>query len=256
MVAGLCRPEPGGSAGPPDRCANIDRRADSQDACMSEGRPADVPTLRKLSPLDGMKKDNLAALARKVAIRELPANRTLFKEGDNDAAGLLADRRAGRAARGRPHRGDDPRRHPGGAQSAVAEAAAARDGARGRHHRVPRRRQRPARHDDHLGPDRHLRGRRAAGALRRRRRRRLDDDTAADQGLPPHPAGQHPGDLHAHAARALPRRRGHHPPGRPTATISTPSSAASARSRARRRSTARASGSRSCRSATPSARRR
>ena len=49
---------------------------------MSEGRPADVATLRKLSPLDGMKKDNLAALARKVSITELPAGRTLFKEGD------------------------------------------------------------------------------------------------------------------------------------------------------------------------------
>ena len=50
---------------------------------MTEGRPAEVAMLRKLSPLDGMKKDNLAALARKVAITELPANRTLFKEGDS-----------------------------------------------------------------------------------------------------------------------------------------------------------------------------
>jgi CRP-like cAMP-binding protein len=49
---------------------------------MTEGRPADVAMLRKLSPLDGMKKDNLAALARKVSITELAANRTLFKEGD------------------------------------------------------------------------------------------------------------------------------------------------------------------------------
>ena len=51
---------------------------------MTEGRPADVAMLRKLSPLDGMKKDNLAALARKVSITELAANRTLFKEGDAD----------------------------------------------------------------------------------------------------------------------------------------------------------------------------
>jgi len=49
---------------------------------MTEGRPAEIAMLRKLSPLDGMKKDNLAALARKVVISELPANRTLFKEGD------------------------------------------------------------------------------------------------------------------------------------------------------------------------------
>ena len=50
---------------------------------MTEGRPAEVAMLRKLSPLDGMKKDNLAALARKVTITELAANRTLFKEGDS-----------------------------------------------------------------------------------------------------------------------------------------------------------------------------
>jgi CRP-like cAMP-binding protein len=49
---------------------------------MSEGRPADVALLRKFSPLDGMKNDNLTALARKVAVSELPAGRTLFKEGD------------------------------------------------------------------------------------------------------------------------------------------------------------------------------
>jgi len=50
---------------------------------MSEGRPANISQLRKLSPLDGMKNENLAALARKVTIEELPAGRTLFKEGDN-----------------------------------------------------------------------------------------------------------------------------------------------------------------------------
>jgi CRP-like cAMP-binding protein len=49
---------------------------------MSEGRPADVALLRKFSPLDGMKNDNLTALARKVAVSELSAGRTLFKEGD------------------------------------------------------------------------------------------------------------------------------------------------------------------------------
>src|SRR5262252_6139228 len=51
---------------------------------MTEGRPAEVALLRKLSPLDGMKKDNLAALARKVVVSELAANRSLFKEGDSD----------------------------------------------------------------------------------------------------------------------------------------------------------------------------
>jgi CRP-like cAMP-binding protein len=51
---------------------------------MSEGRPANIALLRKLSPLDGMKNENLASLARKVSVGELPAGRTLFKEGDND----------------------------------------------------------------------------------------------------------------------------------------------------------------------------
>src|ERR1700693_3625178 len=51
---------------------------------MSEARPVDVGLLRKVSPLDGMKKENLLALARKVAIAQLPAGRVLFKEGDRD----------------------------------------------------------------------------------------------------------------------------------------------------------------------------
>ncbi len=51
---------------------------------MSEGRSANVALLRRLSPLDGMKNDNLAALARKVTVNELPAHRNLFKEGDTD----------------------------------------------------------------------------------------------------------------------------------------------------------------------------
>jgi CRP-like cAMP-binding protein len=51
---------------------------------MSEDKPVDVALLRKFSPLDGMKKENLLALARKVGISQLPASRTLFKEGDRD----------------------------------------------------------------------------------------------------------------------------------------------------------------------------
>jgi CRP-like cAMP-binding protein len=51
---------------------------------MSQGRPVDVPMLRKLAPLDGMKKDNQAALARKVFIRELDPGRQLFKQGDTE----------------------------------------------------------------------------------------------------------------------------------------------------------------------------
>ena len=41
------------------------------------------------------------------------------------------------------------------------------------------------------------------GAARKPERRRLDDDAAADEGVPQDSAGEHPGDLHAHAARRL-----------------------------------------------------
>ena len=51
---------------------------------MSEERAVDVALLRKFSPFEGMKKENLLALARKVTITQIPANRVLFKEGDKD----------------------------------------------------------------------------------------------------------------------------------------------------------------------------
>ena len=40
--------------------------------------------LRKFSPLDGLKRDNLAALVRKVQLRELSPGQILFKEGDTE----------------------------------------------------------------------------------------------------------------------------------------------------------------------------
>ncbi|MDH3305383.1 MAG: cyclic nucleotide-binding domain-containing protein [Gammaproteobacteria bacterium] len=40
--------------------------------------------LRQFSPLDGLKRDNLAALARKVQIRDLSPGQLLFKEGDTE----------------------------------------------------------------------------------------------------------------------------------------------------------------------------
>ena len=49
---------------------------------MTEGRPVDVALLRRFSPLDGMKNENLMALTRKVAISPLAANRILFRDGD------------------------------------------------------------------------------------------------------------------------------------------------------------------------------
>lgn len=44
----------------------------------------DIELLRTFSPLDGLKRDNLAALARKVQIRELSPGQMLFKEGDTE----------------------------------------------------------------------------------------------------------------------------------------------------------------------------
>lgn len=44
----------------------------------------DPDLLRTFSPLDGLKKENLAALARKATLKELASSRTLFKQGDTD----------------------------------------------------------------------------------------------------------------------------------------------------------------------------
>jgi len=54
-----------------------------------------VDLLKSFSPLDGLKRDNLAALARKVQLRELSPGQVLFKEGDTEkrtfyvASGIL-----------------------------------------------------------------------------------------------------------------------------------------------------------------------
>jgi CRP-like cAMP-binding protein len=44
----------------------------------------DMELLKSFSPLDGLKRDNLAALAKKVRIRELSPTQILFKEGDTE----------------------------------------------------------------------------------------------------------------------------------------------------------------------------
>ena len=49
-----------------------------------EGKPLDRSVLRSFSPLDGLKSENLNALARKTVLRTLEAGRILFKEGDVD----------------------------------------------------------------------------------------------------------------------------------------------------------------------------
>jgi CRP-like cAMP-binding protein len=44
----------------------------------------DIDLLKAFSPLDGLKRDNLAALAKKVRLRELSPLQVLFKEGDTE----------------------------------------------------------------------------------------------------------------------------------------------------------------------------
>jgi CRP-like cAMP-binding protein len=85
---------------------------------MSSDPPnVDPSILRSFSPLDGLKNENLRALARKTVLRELPQGRLLFKEGDTDkrtyylvsgAIELLADGRIVGTIRG----GTPDARHP------------------------------------------------------------------------------------------------------------------------------------------------
>jgi len=44
----------------------------------------EIDLLKSFSPLNGLKRDNLAALARKVQLRELSPGQVLFKEGDTE----------------------------------------------------------------------------------------------------------------------------------------------------------------------------
>jgi len=49
---------------------------------------ADPALLQKFSPLDGLKRETLAALARKTSLKVLPAGRLLFREGISDECTL------------------------------------------------------------------------------------------------------------------------------------------------------------------------
>lgn len=48
------------------------------------GTPSELALLRSFAPFDGMKPENLAALARKIVRRQAPAGRLLFAEGDTE----------------------------------------------------------------------------------------------------------------------------------------------------------------------------
>src|SRR2546429_300050 len=56
---------------------------------MVEEREASVQLLKTFAPLDGLKRENVAALAKKVTVRTMSAGRTLLKEGDADKRTVL-----------------------------------------------------------------------------------------------------------------------------------------------------------------------
>jgi CRP-like cAMP-binding protein len=56
----------------------------AQPEAMTESPTVELTLLRNFSPLDGLKNQNLRALARKTTLRELTQGRLLFKEGDTD----------------------------------------------------------------------------------------------------------------------------------------------------------------------------
>ena len=84
---------------------------------MSTDRPLEPSFLRAFSPLDGLKNENLRALALKTTVRELGQGRLLFKEGDTDkrtyylASGLLELMSNGRVI-GTIRGGTPDARHP------------------------------------------------------------------------------------------------------------------------------------------------
>lgn len=51
---------------------------------QDQGRPATVPMLKAFAPLEGMKAENLHALAKKITVRTMDSGRVLFKEGESD----------------------------------------------------------------------------------------------------------------------------------------------------------------------------
>jgi CRP-like cAMP-binding protein len=51
---------------------------------MAEERESNVQQLKAFAPLDGLKRENLAALAKKITLRTLNSGRLMFDEGDTD----------------------------------------------------------------------------------------------------------------------------------------------------------------------------
>ncbi len=84
---------------------------------MAEEREASVQILKRFAPLDGLKRENLAALAKKVFVRTLPAGRYLFREGESDkrtvwVVGGLVELREGERTVGMIRGGSPEARNP------------------------------------------------------------------------------------------------------------------------------------------------
>ncbi len=95
-------------------------------------KQVDIAQLKAFSPIDSLKKDNLAALVKKTKVRDAQPGEALFREGDAEKRTVYVlsgtvELREGDADDGQGHR-----RHGRRAQSAVAEAAAAPHGDRRR----------------------------------------------------------------------------------------------------------------------------
>ena len=178
------------------------------------GTPLTIENLRRFTPLDSLKRENIAALAKKIQSHQLDSGKTLFREGDADRRTYLpADRHAAAHQSGRWPQ-DSAGRQRRGPQPGVADAAPPLDGQGRGPGRVHLHRHRPARRHADLGPDRQLRSTRPEHDTDRAGARRLDDHPASDQGVPPRSAGEYPGGLHAHAEDELQRRRSDHQAGR------------------------------------------
>ena len=165
--------------------------------------PSDLALLRRFSPFDSMKPENLAALAKRTSRLQAPKGRLLFTEGDEEkqtyyllsgTVDLMAEGEViGQVRSGTPK-----------AKNPLA-------------HALPRPYSAVVTSDrieylhldsefldvvvtwDQTGSYKviELRDTVEEGA----ERRRLDDGAAADQGVPQGAAVEHPGGLHAHAAR-------------------------------------------------------
>ena len=111
--------------------------------------------LKTFSPLDGLKRDNLAALARKVQLRELSPGQVLFKEGDTEkrtfyiVTGILELIDQGKVV-GTIEGSTDIARNP------VSPVFPRRVSARSRSRSIHLNRQRLAGRYAYLGPNRHL----------------------------------------------------------------------------------------------------